>query len=83
MEEREHTYVENKPMHYGFKPKEYIDIAKLTDPVKDVKTTGKIMSSESRITKTGRVMYNLLIADDDYNAIRATIFENKTMPKKS
>ena len=80
-EEREHTYVENKPMHYGFKPKEYIEIAKLTDPVKDVKTTGKIMSSESRITKTGRVMYNLLIADDEYNAIRATIFESKTMPK--
>ena len=26
-------------------------------------------------------MYNLLIADDDYNAIRATIFESKTMPK--
>ena len=80
-EERQHTYVDAKKAHYAFKPKEFIEIANLKEPVSDIKTQGKIIRSESRITRNGRTSYNLLICDDSFNAIKVTIFENKNMPK--
>ena len=80
-EEREHTYTDSNKKRFAFTPRQYVPISEIQDPISDIRTAGKVLSQESRITKNGRVQYNVLLGDDHYNGIRCQIFENRNMSK--